>query len=74
MAVLSTARRNALPAKTFAGPHRSFPIPADWGVPGWTPERFKAFNDARRKLHKLMQGWDQILSSQSAIVRKADFD
>lgn len=27
MAVLSTAKRNALPGSTFAGPDRSFPIP-----------------------------------------------
>ena len=55
-------------------PHADSAIPLDWGVPGWTPERFKAFNDARRKLHKLMQRWDQILVSKGAIVREADFD
>lgn len=27
MAALTTKRRNALPAKTFAGPDRSYPIP-----------------------------------------------
>ena len=27
MAKLTTAKRNALPAKTFAGPDRSYPIP-----------------------------------------------
>jgi hypothetical protein len=27
MAKLTSARRNALPTKEFAGPHRSFPIP-----------------------------------------------
>ena len=27
MAVLKAAERNALPGSTFAGPHRSFPIP-----------------------------------------------
>ena len=27
MAVLKAAERNALPSSTFAGPHRSFPIP-----------------------------------------------
>ena len=55
-------------------PHTDHDIPLDWGLPGWTTERFKAFNDARRKVHKLMQRWDQILMSEGAIVRKADFD
>lgn len=27
MAVLTTQQRNNLPSSTFAGPHRSFPIP-----------------------------------------------
>lgn len=45
-------------------------IPADWGLPGWTAEQFKAFNDARRKVHKLMQRWDQFLTGKSAVSGK----
>ncbi len=37
------------------------PVPEDWGLPGWSPESFKAFNDARRKVHQLMQGWEKLL-------------
>ena len=36
-------------------------VPDDWGLPGWSRERFEAFNDARRRLHKAMQGWDHLL-------------
>ena len=49
-------------------------VPADWGLPGWSPERFKAFNNARRKVHKLMQRWEQILPGQSAVIGKSDLD
>ena len=47
------------------------PVPADWGLPSWTPEHFKTFNDARRKVHEAMQRWDEVLPGQSTIGRKA---
>ena len=36
-------------------------VPPDWGIPGWSRERFEAFNNVRRRLHKTMQGWDKRL-------------
>jgi hypothetical protein len=45
-------------------------VPADWGLHGWGPKQFKAFNDARRKVHKLMKRWDQILPMKRAVCRE----
>lgn len=35
-------------------------VPADWGLPNWGPEQFKAFNDARRHLHQVMQRGEEL--------------
>jgi hypothetical protein len=47
-------------------------IPNDWGIPGWGPEQFEAFNDARRNLHHLMQRRDQFMLGEIAVLRKED--
>ena len=45
-------------------------IPHDWGLPGWSAERFKAFNDARRKVHEIMQRFDDRFAGKDAIGGK----
>src|SRR5690242_19782512 len=42
-------------------------VPADWGLPGWSAESFKRFNDARRHLHEVMQRADEFLPGKGAI-------
>ena len=46
------------------------PIPDDWGLPGWSDERFKAFNDGRRRLHELMKSWDEFLIGKRTVLGK----
>jgi hypothetical protein len=43
-------------------------------LPSVFGERAERFNDARHKLHQLMQRWDQLLPCESAVLGEDYFD